>query len=119
MPHVSTVFVSSADLWAAPGWAPAYFAGAASVALRAGRHGPTIAGLGGQVLEGWRVSETPGAITYDPLAATTPIYRQSNVGRLHLFPSATHWQPPQMAERWCVQPGDVVLNKLAPVRAAF
>lgn len=70
------------------------------------------------MLEGWRVSETPGALTYDPRAATTPIYRQSNVGRLRLLLSASHWEPPQMADRWCVQPGDVVLNKLAPVRAA-
>lgn len=75
--------------------------------------------MGGQVLEGWRVSQTPGTLTYDPRAATTPIYSQSNVGRLRLLLSAAHWETPQMAERWCVQPGDVVLNKLAPVRAAL
>ena len=32
---------------------------------------------------------------------------------------AQHWDPPQITARWCVQPGDVVLNKLAPIRAAF
>jgi hypothetical protein len=106
-------------LAAAPGWAPAYFAGPASVALRASRRGLTIAELGGRVLEGWRVSETPGALNYDPRTATTPIYRQSNIGRFHLLFAGSHWETPHLAERWCVQPGDVVLNKLAPVRAAL
>lgn len=70
------------------------------------------------MLEGWRVSETPGAQTYDPRAATTPIYRQSNVGRFRLVLAGQQWDPPRVTDRWCVQPGDVVLNKLAPVRAA-
>lgn len=117
--HVTRAFVSPDFLWTAPGWSPAYFAGPASVALRASHRGSTVADLGGQVLEGWRVSETPGALTYDARAAATPIYRQSNVGRLRLLLSAPHWEPPQMVDRWCVQPGDVVLNKLAPVRAAL
>jgi len=117
--HVASAFVTPDLLGAAPGWSPAYFAGPASVALQASRRGLTVADLGGQVLEGWRVSETPGALTYDARAATTPIYRQSNVGRLRLLLSAPHWDPPQVTDRWCVQPGDVVLNKLAPVRAAL
>jgi hypothetical protein len=81
--------------------------------------GHTISELGGNVLEGWRVSETPGAHAYDPRAATVPFYRQANIGRLRLHLGAQHWDPPQFVGRWCVQPGDVVLNKLAPVRAAF
>ena len=117
--HVTIYFVSPDLLQAAPGWSPAYFAGPAAVALRAGQHGSTIKDLGGRVLEGWRVSETPGSLTYDPRAATTPIYRQSNIGRLRLQLAGPHWDPPQIAERWCIQPGDVVLNKLAPVRAAL
>lgn len=88
------------------------------MALRAGRAGPTVAELGGQVLEGWRVSETPGAQAYDPRAADTPIYRQSNVGRFRLLLSEAHWATPCMANRWCVRPGDVVLNKFSPLRAA-
>jgi hypothetical protein len=104
---------------AADGWSPAYFAGAASVALRAGLHGWRIADVGGEVLEGWRVSETPGSQTYDSRAANTPIYRQSNIGRFRLLLSAPHWDSPFMAERLCVRPGDVVLNKFAPVRAAI
>lgn len=116
--HVASAFVSADLLGAAPSWCPAYFAGPASAALRAGRAGSTIADLGGQVLEGWRVSETPGAQAYDPRAAETPIYRQSNVGRFQLLLAEGHWAAPQMANRWCVRPGDVVLNKFAPLRAA-
>ncbi len=65
------------------------------------------------------MSETPGADTFDPRAATTPIYRQSNIGLLQLVLSPEHWESPRLAGRWCVQPGDVVLNKLAPLRAAL
>ncbi|HYD57901.1 MAG TPA: hypothetical protein VEB41_13420 [Burkholderiales bacterium] len=65
------------------------------------------------------MSETPGALTYDPRAATTPIYRQTNIGRLRLLPAEQHWSTPRIAGRWCVRSDDVVLNKLAPLRAAF
>ena len=71
------------------------------------------------MLEGWRVSEAPGSLAYDPRAAKTPVYRQANVGRLRLLLSEQQWDPPQVTGRWCVRPDDVVLNKLAPVRAAF
>jgi len=117
--HVSASFVPPDLLEAAPGWSPAFFAGPAAVALRAGSRGVSVSDLGGGVLEGWRVSETPGALAYNPRAATTPVYRQGNIGRLRLVLTARHWDPPQMTGRWCVQPDDVVLNKLAPVRAAF
>lgn len=65
------------------------------------------------------MSETPGALAYDSRAATTPVYRQVNIGPLRLQLGVQHWDPPQITGRWCVQPDDVVLNKLAPVRAAF
>jgi hypothetical protein len=117
--HVSAEFVSPGLLEAAPGWSPTYFAGPTAVALRAGFTGQSISMLGGRVLEGWRASETPGALTYDPRAATTPVYRQANIGRLRLLLGEQHWAPPQISGRWCVQPDDVVLNKLAPVRAAY
>jgi hypothetical protein len=65
------------------------------------------------------VSETPGALAYDPQAARAPIYRQANIRRLHLLIAGQHWTSPQFTGRWCVQPDDVVLNKLAPLRAAY
>jgi hypothetical protein len=98
---------------------PSYFDGAAAVALRAGIAGRTIHELGGQILEGWRVSATPTALDYVPLAASTPIYRQANIRPLRLHLGGQHWAAPQIDGRWCVRPGDIVLNKLAPVRAAF
>jgi hypothetical protein len=116
---VAALFVPPGLLEAAGGWLPGYFSGAAAVALRAGLGGSSVRDLGGTVLEGWRVSETPGALAYDERAATTPVYRQRNIGRLRLVLGAQHWVPPQISGRWCVRPDDVVLNKLAPVRAAF
>jgi len=89
------------------------------VALRAGVHGWAIVERGARVLDGWRVSETPGALAYDGRAATTPVYRQANIDRLCLSLGLQHWTTPQFTARWCVQPDDVVVNKFAPVRAAF
>ena len=71
------------------------------------------------MLEGWRVSETATAHDFDPRAVTTPVYRSANVGRLRLLLGAQHWASPTIEGRWCVRPGDVVVNKLAPVRSAF
>lgn len=120
MLHVFAHFVPPDLLESAPGWSPRFFTGAAAAALRASlTAGYVIGELGGNVLEGWRVSETPGALAYDPRSGTTPVYRQANIGRLRLQLGAQHWDPPQFASPWSVQPGDVVLNKLAPVRAAF
>lgn len=117
--HVSINFISPDLLATAPGWCPTYFVDPVAKALRAGFAGQSIKDLGGRVIEGWRASETPGALTYDPRAATTTIYRQSNIGRLRLVLRERHREPPQISGRWCVQPDDVVLNKLAPVRAAY
>lgn len=47
------------------------------------------------------------------------MYRQANIDRFRLQLGAEHWNAPQIDGRWCVQPDDVVVNKLAPVRAAF
>jgi len=37
------------------------------------------------------VSETAGALAYDPRAAKVPIYRQTNLRRLHLMLAEQHW----------------------------
>jgi hypothetical protein len=106
-------------LLATMGWSPELFAGPAAVAIRASVFGTTLAEMRAQVIDGWRVSETPGVMTYDPRAATTPIYRQANIGQFRLILDDQHWVPPQITGQWCVQPDDVVLNKMAPVRAAL
>lgn len=117
--HVSISYVPADLLWAGPGWSPEYFLGAPAMALRAGVHGHTISDMGGRVHEGWRVSETPGTLAYDPRAADTPIYRQGNIGTLRLMLGPEHWASPRIRGSWCVQPGDVVVNKFPPVRAAI
>lgn len=117
--HVRNVFVRPHILAAAPGWAASFFSGATAVALRAGLAGTSIDELGGRVLEGWRASATGGAQVFDSRAATTPVYRQSNIGRLKLVLDPEHWVSPEIEGPWCVKPGDVVVNKLAPLRAAI
>ena len=101
------------------GWSPELFAGPAAVAIRAGVAGTTLAEMGARVIDGWRASETPGVMNYDHRAVGTPVYRQANIGQFRLVMGEHHWAPPRVTGRWCVQPDDVVLNKLAPVRAAF
>jgi len=119
MRHVQTTFVDPFTLWGAPGWSAAYFAGPASVALRAASAGRSIRDSGGRVLEGWRASSMFGTDAYDPRAAATAVYSQANIGRLRLLPGSEHWASPQTSDPACVRPDDVVLNKLAPVRAAY
>lgn len=112
-------FVPPDTLEAAPGWLPSYFLGASAVALRAARKGQTLGTMGAQILEGWRASETPNTVDYDPRASSTPVYRQANIRPLRLQLSPGHWASPHIEGHWCVRPGDLVVNKLAPVRAAF
>lgn len=118
-PHAQATFVSYDLLGSAPGWLPTYFTGAAATALRAGFAGQAIEELGGQVLEGWRVSQTPTAIDYDPRAASTPVYSLANVKPLRLQLDAEHWGSPRVEGRWCARPGDVVVKKIPPVHAAI
>src|SRR5690349_3570121 len=87
-------------LAAAPGWLPSYFSGASAAALRAGLSGQTIVEAGGEVLEGWRVSEMPTALDYDPRAVFTPVYRQGNIKPFRLQLGAQHWTSPHIEGRW-------------------
>ena len=106
-------------LLATMGWSPELFAGPAAQAIRAGAPGATLTEMGAQVIDGWRASETPGAMSYDPRVTSTPVYRQASIGQFRLVVGDQHWAPPKITGRWCVQPDDVVLNKLSPLRAAF
>lgn len=106
-------------LLASMGWSPELFAGPAAVAIRAGVSGSTLTQMGARLIDGWRASETPGSMAYDPCVSTTPIYRQAEIGQYRLVLDEQHWNPPQITGRWCVQPDDVVVNKLTPVRASL
>ncbi len=65
------------------------------------------------------MSTQPGTMTYDSRIAETPIYRQANLGCMSFHLEPEHWSTPTLEEMWCVQPGDVVLNKIPPLRAAL
>ena len=72
----------------------------------------------GNCLEGWRVSTQSGTDTYDRRIEKTRIYRQANLDCMKFRLDAEDWEKPTIEEEWCVQPGDVVLNKIPPLRAA-
>ena len=111
---VSPVLLEQEEVWGAD-----LFCGVASQILLG--KGPRVAlkELGGRCFEGWRVSINPGAWGYDDRIETTPIYRQANLGSMRFKVDPEHWQSPEMEEEWCVCPGDVVLNKLVPIRAVL
>src|SRR5262249_3364641 len=51
--------------------------------------------------------------------APQPIYRMSNVSELELRLGPEHCIPPAGSDRRCVRPGDVVVTKGGPIRAAL
>lgn len=110
--------VSAERLWSSPSWSADHFLGPAAVAFQAGAEGVPVSELGGECIEGWRVSETPGAAAYDPRVAHSALLRQANITSFRFQLDDDHFEPPRISERWCVRPEDVVLNKLTPVRAA-
>ncbi|MCU0565338.1 MAG: hypothetical protein MUF49_01920 [Oculatellaceae cyanobacterium Prado106] len=74
----------------------------------------------GRCLEGWRVSLNPDAADYDAAIEDAAIYRQSNLDGMRFRLDLSHWEEPTIdGEDYCVQPGDVVLNKLVPIRAVL
>jgi hypothetical protein len=100
-------------------WGSDLFCGPAAQILFGRGTRMTIEKLGGKCLEGWRVSTNPNVADYVEDIQTTPIYRQGNLDGMRFKLEPSHWQTPQTEEKWCVQPGDVVLNKLMPIRAVL
>jgi hypothetical protein len=120
------VFVPGKTIALAPGWIPQLFCGQAARALRP--EGREILSLSdAEVLDGWRVSENPHVeaqdqpkkqqTKYDPRIHWA--YRQVHIGQLRFHPETKHWTPPKVEQKNCVQPGDVVVTKLPPVRSAW
>jgi hypothetical protein len=64
-----------------------------------------------KLVEGWRLPADE--------AETVPLYRQRNLEALRIVPDLEHWTKPTQAAPWCVRSGDVVLNKIPPIRAAL
>ncbi|HUY34888.1 MAG TPA: hypothetical protein VMV69_19230 [Pirellulales bacterium] len=48
-----------------------------------------------------------------------PVFRPTNVGILECHPDRTQARAPLVSGRACVEPGDVVVTKIAPIRAAW
>ena len=66
---------------------------------------------GVEVFEGQRRGEGP--------ETSGPVYRLSNLGAMEMRLEPEHCSSPTFASSRCVGPGDVVVSKIAPVRAAI
>src|SRR4051794_4085192 len=99
-------------------WDPQVFCGpGAAIALTEGTR-VSLRELGGTCLEGER-REMEDEDGIRRRVDRGPIYRQANLGVLRFFPDPDHWRTPAFAAPECVEPGDVVLNKMEPIRAAW
>jgi hypothetical protein len=75
--------------------------------------------LGATCIEGRRTEPISNGDGAAVLPYAGPIYRQANLTPFRFHLENAHWQPPTVESPECVAPGDVVINKLAPVRAAW
>lgn len=94
-------------------WDPHIYCGpGAMVALAAGPR-TTLPELGAVCVEGLRRDEPVMGESGEPGPYDGPTYRQVNLGRIRFRLDAAHWDPPTIQGPWCVEPGDIILNKLA------
>jgi hypothetical protein len=101
-------------------WGADLYCGMAAQILLAQGQRRSLKEMRGWCLEGWRVSTNPDAVDYDAAIEQTAIYRQINLDCMRLQLDVSHWKEPTIdGEDYCVQPGDVVLNKLVPIRAVL
>lgn len=111
-------FVSPFDLERADQWNPNLFCGPAASLLFL-ESGVFLRELATGIIEGLRQNEGSVAekLVLPELSAT--IYRPLNLGRIRIYPDRSHFAPPLVEGKWCVKPGDVVVNKIPPLRAAW
>ena len=98
-------------------WDPQFFCGSIASLL----NGTTIQALHrtkAQIIEGWR-GTTSGHTQERRSVEPQPIYRMSNIGELELRLGPEHCISPAGSDRRCVRPGDVVVTKGVPIRAAL
>jgi hypothetical protein len=89
---------------------PHLFTGPASLVIRYSRPTFSPASRGAHCLEGRRS---------DGDRTEGPTYRAANIGRLRFQFDSEQWHMPTCEGPWCLAPGDVVLNKMPPLRAAW
>jgi len=112
-------FVNPFEIEAAASWLPALFSGQASLIARLAAHSRRL-GEVSQCLEGWRTSPDPQSPLYDSLAKDSPHYRQANIEAFFLAIENHHCQRPIVENQpSCVLPGDVVIPKIPPLKAAL
>lgn len=114
---VQTSRVTVAELDSALPLDPRLFCGAeGSLALVRGPR-RSVVELGGLCVDGWRES---GKLLQQSPPAEVPVYRQAHLRCFRIHAEQEHWQPPVVRlGAPVVEPGDVVVNKFPPVRAAW
>lgn len=98
-------------------WDPQFFCGPMASLL----NGMTIQALHRtktQIIEGWRGIASRSAPEHEAVESQ-PLYRMSNVGELELRLGPEHCISPAESDMWCVRPGDVIVTKGMPIRAAI
>ncbi len=95
-------------------WQPELFATDLACVLDVPSRMPTLGDLS-QIIEGSRGDPPDAAAS----RVSGPMYRPGNIQAMHLVPSPEHLSSPTVDTRQCVQPGDVVVTKNAPPRAAL
>jgi hypothetical protein len=113
--HIS--FVSPFDLEHVGQWNPNIFCGPAS-SLLFFENGNRLQDLA-EIIEGLRLNEESVSEKFELPDLSKTIYRSSNLGYLRVYPDKAHFAAPLLEGRWCARPGDVIVNKIPLIRAAW
>ena len=106
-------FIASEDIAEQGHWNAAIYVGAPLMVKRVSTNGIRIKDTG-KSIEGWR-----DAGKQEQGQVPVPVFRQPDLAPMRFFPSEEHWQAPQIEGPWCLKPGDVVVNRTLPFRAAW
>jgi hypothetical protein len=98
-------------------WDPQFFCGPIALLLDRTTTQP-LHRTKAQIIEGWRGTTTSQTEAHGGVAPQ-PIYRMSNVDELELLLGPEHCIPPTASDTRCVRPGDILVTKGAPIRAAI
>lgn len=93
---------------------PALYLSPASVLASAGVERVDLGQFVSEIIEGKRDTSPT-----ESQNGERPVYRQANLAPMRWKLTPEQWKQPSFTDRTCVLPGDVVVNKLAPVRAAL
>jgi hypothetical protein len=101
-------------------WDPHLFCGPAAIALLARGARQTLSGFGAICVEGLRHEAGPAGRVAQTNLFDGPLYQVGNLEPLRFRLDRAQWKSPTDVEHpACVDPGDVVVKKTAPVVAAW